>query len=104
MGDLCERRALISGTLVVTAAGLGLAAATPGLVVFAVATIAVVGVTSVVVQIIVPMSSLVSAEHERGTVVSGLLIGIPVARTESGLIAAGPLSLHDSSALVTVST
>lgn len=91
IGDLRERRALISGTLVVTAAGLGVAAAAPGLVVFAVA-IGVVGITSVVAQIIVPMSSLLSAEHERGAVVgqvmSGLLIGILTARTASGLIAA----------------
>src|SRR5664279_3287860 len=32
IGDLRERRALISGTLLVTAAGLGVAAAAPGLV------------------------------------------------------------------------
>ena len=91
IGDLRERRALISGTLLVTAAGLGAAAAAPGLVVFAVA-LAVVGVTSVVAQIIVPMSALLSAEHERGAVVgrvmSGLLIGILTARTASGLLAA----------------
>ena len=51
-----------------------------------------VGVTSVVAQIVVPMSSSLSAEHERGsvvgTVMSGLLIGILLARTVSGLIAA----------------
>ena len=45
-----------------------------------------------VAQIIVPMSSLLSAEHQRGAVVgqvmSGLLIGILTARTASGLIAA----------------
>jgi predicted MFS family arabinose efflux permease len=56
------------------------------------AALAVVGVSSVVAQIIVPMSSSLSAEHERGsvvgTVMSGLLIGILLARTVSGLIAA----------------
>jgi predicted MFS family arabinose efflux permease len=91
VGDLRERRGLISGTLVVTAAALALAAAAPGIVVFG-AAIAVVGVTSVVAQVIVPMSSSLSAEHERGrvvgTVMSGLLIGILLARTVSGLIAA----------------
>jgi predicted MFS family arabinose efflux permease len=48
-------------------------------------------VTSVVAQIVVPMSSSLAAEHERGsvvgTVMSGLLIGILLARTVSGLIA-----------------
>src|SRR5579859_6070989 len=90
VGDLRERRGLISGTLVVTAAGLGVAAAAPGILVFGLA-IGAVGVTAVVAQVIVPMSSSLSAEHERGrvvgTVMSGLLIGILLARTVSGLIA-----------------
>ena len=66
------------------------ASVAPVYAVFAVA-LAVVGVTAVVAQIIVPMSSSLSAEHERGrvvgTVMSGLLIGILVARTVSGLVA-----------------
>jgi predicted MFS family arabinose efflux permease len=91
VGDLRERRGLISGTLLITAAALVGAAAAPSFVVFAVA-IAAVGLTSVVAQIIVPMSSSLAGEDERGqvvgTVMSGLLIGILVARTVSGLIAA----------------
>jgi predicted MFS family arabinose efflux permease len=91
IGDLRERRKLISGTLLITAVGLGVAAAAPTFVVFALA-LAGVGVTCVVAQIIVPMSSSLSAEHERGrvvgTVMSGLLIGILIARTLSGLVAA----------------
>jgi predicted MFS family arabinose efflux permease len=55
------------------------------------AAIVVVGVTSVVAQVIVPMSSLLAAPHERGrvvgTVMSGLLVGILLARTLSGLMA-----------------
>jgi predicted MFS family arabinose efflux permease len=90
VGDLHERRSLISGTLLVTATALVVAAAAPGFGVFASA-IAVVGVTSVVAQIIVPMSSSLAAPHERGSVVgkvmSGLLIGILLARTFSGLVA-----------------
>lgn len=90
VGDLRERRGLISGTLILTAAALAVAAAAPSIDVFG-AALAAVGVTSVVAQIIVPMSSSLSAEHERGqvvgTVMSGLLIGILVARTVSGLIA-----------------
>jgi predicted MFS family arabinose efflux permease len=91
VGDLRERRALISGTLIVTAGALAVAAAAPTFIVFAVA-LGAVGITSVVAQIIVPMSSSLSAEHERGqvvgTVMSGLLIGILLARTVSGLVAA----------------
>ena len=90
LGDLRERRALISGTMLVSAAGLALAAAAPSFVVFG-AALAIVGVTSCVAQVIVPMSSSLAAEHERGRVVgmvmSGLLVGILFARTASGLIA-----------------
>jgi predicted MFS family arabinose efflux permease len=90
VGDLLERRRLIVATLVVTAAALVLAAAAPSFTLFVVA-LAVVGVTAVVAQIVVPMSSSLAAEHERGsvvgTVMSGLLIGILVARTFSGIVA-----------------
>ena len=51
-----------------------------------------IGVTASVAQVIVPMSSTLAADHERGrvvgTVMSGLLIGILLARTFSGLVAA----------------
>jgi predicted MFS family arabinose efflux permease len=91
LGDLHERRGLISGTMLVTAAALALAAVAPAFGVLG-AALAVVGVTSVVAQIVVPMSSSLSADHERGsvvgTVMSGLLIGVLLARTISGLIAA----------------
>jgi predicted MFS family arabinose efflux permease len=91
VGDLRERRSLITVTLMMCAIGLGIAAAAPGFVVFGTA-LAAVGVTSTVAQVIVPMASSLAADHERGRVVgmvmSGLLIGILVARTVSGLLAA----------------
>jgi predicted MFS family arabinose efflux permease len=91
VGDLRERRTLISGILLVTALALAVAAAAPSIEVFG-AALAAVGLTSVVAQVIVPMSSSLAAEHERGrvvgTVMSGLLTGILIARTISGLIAA----------------
>ena len=77
LGDLHERRALITAMLVIAAAGLGLAAAAPSFTVFALA-LAVLGVMAVVAQIVVAMSSSLAGEHERrvvGTVMSGLLIG-----------------------------
>ncbi len=90
LGDLLERRRLIAAMLVISAGGLGLAAAAPSFSLFA-AAVALLGVTAVVAQIIVPMSSSLAGGHERGrvvgTVMSGLLIGILVARTISGLAA-----------------
>jgi predicted MFS family arabinose efflux permease len=90
LGDRLERRGLIASTLVVTAAALGLAAAAPTFAVFAIA-LALIGVTVVVAQIIVPMSSSLASEEQRGsvvgTVMSGLLIGILVARTVGGVLA-----------------
>jgi len=89
MGDLLERRRLITRIMVVTALALAATAASPTLPLLA-AALAVVGLTSVVAQILVPLASSLAPEHERGRVVghvmSGLLVGILVARTASGLI------------------
>ncbi len=91
LGDLRERRGLISTTMLITSVALAGTALAPTVAVFA-ATIAVVGFTSVMAQVIVPMSSSLSREHERGrvvgTVMSGLLIGILTARIVSGLLTA----------------
>jgi predicted MFS family arabinose efflux permease len=90
LGDLLERRKLVTRILVVTALALGATAAAPSVTLLA-GGLAVVGVTSVVAQILVPMASTLAAEPEKGRVVgkvmSGLLVGILVARTASGLIA-----------------
>ena len=90
LGDLIERRRLITGVLVITALALAATAAAPTFDLLA-AALLVVGVTSVVAQILVPLASTLAAESERGRVVgkvmSGLLIGILVARTASGLLA-----------------
>ncbi|HWI71781.1 MAG TPA: MFS transporter [Baekduia sp.] len=90
LGDLLDRRRMVARMLVVTALGLGIAAAAPSFAVLA-AAIAVVGVTSVVAQVLVPLAGTLAADHERGKVVgdvmSGLLLGILLARTASGLIA-----------------
>jgi predicted MFS family arabinose efflux permease len=90
LGDLIERRSLITRILLITALGLAATAASPSFTLLA-AALVVVGLTSVVAQILVPLASTLAAEHERGKVVgnvmSGLLVGILVARTASGLIA-----------------
>jgi predicted MFS family arabinose efflux permease len=89
-GDLQERRWLISVALLLTAAGLAIAALAPCFAVFAIA-LALVGFTSTAAQVIVPMSASLATEAERGrvvgTVMSGLLIGVLLARTVSGLLA-----------------
>ncbi|MEK8146404.1 MFS transporter [Streptomyces sp. M10(2022)] len=47
--------------------------------------------TSAVAQIVVPMAASLAADHERGsvvgTVMSGLLVGIMLARTAAGFLA-----------------
>jgi predicted MFS family arabinose efflux permease len=90
-GDLRERRGLITAALLITTAGLVVMALAPGFSVFAGA-LALVGFTATAAQVIVPMSASLAAESERGrvvgTVMSGLLIGILLARTFSGLVAA----------------
>ncbi len=90
LGDLVERRRLITVSLTCLAAGQAVSALAPDLAVFAIAVL-LVGVATFVGQVIVPMSSQLAAAHERGkvvgTVMSGLLLGVLLSRTLSGLIA-----------------
>jgi predicted MFS family arabinose efflux permease len=90
LGDLVERRSLITRIMLLTVLALGATAASPSFTLLA-AALVLVGLTSVVAQILVPLASMLAAEHERGRVVghvmSGLLVGILVARTASGVIA-----------------
>jgi predicted MFS family arabinose efflux permease len=71
LGDVLERRRLITRMMVITSAALAVAAAA---------------------QIIVPMTASLAAEQQRGravgTVMSGLMIGVLMARVVSGLVAA----------------
>jgi predicted MFS family arabinose efflux permease len=90
LGDIVERRRLISTILLGTAVALAACAASPSFGVLAAALIAV-GALSVVAQIVVPLASTLAGPDERGqvvgTVMSGLLVGILSARTLSGLVA-----------------
>jgi predicted MFS family arabinose efflux permease len=91
LGDLFENRKLTAVMLAVTAAALALAGAAPGLGVFLVASV-VIGVTSVVAQILIPFGAHLTPEASRGRVMgrlnSGLLLGVLLARTLSSLVAA----------------
>ena len=91
LGDLLENKALATRVLVGTAIALAVAAAAPSLGVFLVAALAV-GTTSVVVQVLVPVAAHFAPPGRQGAVVgrvmSGLLLGILLARTVSSLVAA----------------
>lgn len=103
LGDLLERRAFVWRLLALSAVGMALCAAAPSLVVLA-AGLAVAGLTSVAAQVLVALTGDLADDDERGrvvgTVMSGLLTGILVARTLSGLLAdlAGWRSVYVASA------
>lgn len=90
LGDVLVRRRLVPGILVVSGVALFVAAAAPGLPVL-LSALAVAGLCSVAAQILVPFAASLAADDQRGrvvgTVMSGLLLGILLARTFSGLIA-----------------
>ena len=90
LGDLLERRRLVVTVLVGTTLALAGSALAPTIGVLAMLA-ALVGVTSVVAQVLIPFAASLAAEAERGRVVgavmSGLLVGVLLARTFSGLIA-----------------
>lgn len=90
LGDMFERRALIVLMNVLAAGGLLISAFAPNIAVLILGT-ALTGMLSVVAQILVPFAATLAAPHERGkavgTVMSGLLLGILLARTAAGALA-----------------
>jgi predicted MFS family arabinose efflux permease len=109
LGDLLENRKLSSRTLVVTAVALAVAAAAPGFGVF-LAAMALVGVTSVIAQVLIPLAAHLAPEQSRGRyvgqVTGGLLLGIMLARSVASLAAAawGWRSIYAISAGVMLAT
>jgi predicted MFS family arabinose efflux permease len=89
LGDLFERRRLITTLAAITVAGLVAAAVAPSIGLF-IAAAGVIGLTSVMAQLLVPFAATLAPEAERGRVVgsvmSGLILGILLARTFSGLV------------------
>jgi predicted MFS family arabinose efflux permease len=90
LGDLLERRRLVAGLMAAAAVALlvmGSARSLPVLL----AAAALVGLLSVVAQILVPFAAALAGPQERGrvvgTVMSGLLLGILLARTVAGYLA-----------------
>jgi predicted MFS family arabinose efflux permease len=90
LGDFHPRRNLVTRLFCVSAVALIGCAIAPNLWVFAVAAI-LVGGASVAGQVMIPFAADLAPEERRGRVVarimSGLLLGILLARTVSGLVA-----------------
>lgn len=91
LGDLLERRRLILTMLGATAIALLAAAISPNLTWLVVASLAI-GMTTLVAQLIVPFAAQMAKPQQGGkvvgTIMSGLLIGILLARTVSGFVGA----------------
>ncbi len=90
LGDMFERRRMVPRVLLVAALALAGTAAAPSLPALAVALV-IVGVTSVGAQLLIPFAATLARDDERGTVMgivmSGVLLGVLLARTASGLLA-----------------
>jgi predicted MFS family arabinose efflux permease len=90
LGDLRDRRKLLVTMSLILAGALGVLAAAPTAGVLLPAAVAV-GALSVQAQILVPFAATLASDEERGrvvgTVMSGLLLGILLARTVAGLVA-----------------
>jgi predicted MFS family arabinose efflux permease len=90
LGDLLENRKLVVGALLFTAVALAAAATSTSAWTFLAAALAI-GLGSVAAQVLVPFAAHLSLEATRGQtvgkVVSGLLMGIMLARPVASLVA-----------------
>jgi predicted MFS family arabinose efflux permease len=91
VGDLVQSRRLVGRLLIATAAALVLTCVAPGFRVLLAASV-ILGLTSIVAQILMPLAAQLAPADERGrwvgTVTSGLLLGIMLARSLSSFAAA----------------
>ena len=87
LADLRERRSLIVALMLLASVGLALSSMSSTLPVLLAGT-AITGFCSVVAQVLVPFAATLSAPEQRGravgTVMSGLLLGILLARSVAG--------------------
>lgn len=90
LGDVLDRRRLIPWVLIASAVALLLAAIAPTFTTLLVA-LALVGLTTVAGQLLIPLAGDLADPGQRGrvvgTIASGVLTGILVSRTISGLVA-----------------
>jgi predicted MFS family arabinose efflux permease len=91
LGDKYERRGLIAALLVAEAVACALAATSPNVLWLSAACFLVGGATATI-HVVVPLAAHLAPPQERGrivgTVLSGLLIGILLARAFSGVVGA----------------
>ncbi|MGV8894585.1 MAG: MFS transporter [Burkholderiaceae bacterium] len=90
LGDIFERRGLIVLMTLLTAGGMLITAMSSSVVWMIIGT-ALTGMFSVVAQILIPLAATLAAPQQRGkvvgTIMSGLLLGILLARTVAGVLA-----------------
>ncbi|MCA6219256.1 MFS transporter [Photorhabdus antumapuensis] len=90
LGDMFERRSLIVSMTILATIGLLITATSQNIWQMLLGT-AMTGLFSVVAQILVPLAATLALPHQRGkavgTIMSGLLLGILLARTISGTMA-----------------
>lgn len=90
LGDMFERRTLIVTMTLLSAGGMLITATSQSLAMMILGT-ALTGLFSVVAQILVPLAATLASPEKRGkvvgTIMSGLLLGILLARTVAGLLA-----------------
>ncbi|MCK2627946.1 MFS transporter [Escherichia coli] len=90
LGDMFERRRLIVSMTLLAAGGMLITASSQSLAMMILGT-ALTGLFSVVAQILVPLAATLASPDKRGkvvgTIMSGLLLGILLARTVAGLLA-----------------
>ncbi|KFW99899.1 transporter [Pectobacterium betavasculorum] len=90
LGDMFERRTLIVGMTLLAAGGMLITASAPTLWIMIAGT-ALTGLFSVVAQLLVPLAATLATPETRGkvvgTIMSGLLLGILLARTVAGALA-----------------
>ena len=96
LGDMFERRRLIVSMTLLAAGGMLITASSQSLAMMILGT-ALTGLFSVVAQILVPLAATLASPDKRGkvvgTIMSGLLLGILLARTVAGLMALMALAL-----------
>jgi predicted MFS family arabinose efflux permease len=89
LGDAFDRRKLVARLALITAAGLAAIALAPNLPFLAIASFAV-GCTTVIAQILIPYAAFLSPPEQRGhtvgRMITGVLLGVLLARTISGFI------------------
>lgn len=90
LGDMMERRSLIVAMSLLSACGLLMTALAPSFA-FILAGTAIAGGSSVVAQVLIPLGSSLAGPDQRGkivgTLMSGLLLGVLLARSAAGALA-----------------